>query len=35
MSPLEFVLSLFAICVVAGFFGSLVGLGAGLSSFRP
>ncbi len=30
MSPLEFVLSLFAICVVAGFFGSLVGLGGGI-----
>jgi uncharacterized membrane protein YfcA len=30
MSPLEFVLSLFAICLVAGFFGSLVGLGGGI-----
>jgi hypothetical protein len=30
MSPLLFVVSLFAICVVAGFFGSLVGLGGGI-----
>ena len=30
MSPLEFVLSLFGICLVAGFFGSLVGLGGGI-----
>src|SRR5580693_1342240 len=30
MSPLEFVLSLFLICLVAGFFGSLVGLGGGI-----
>ncbi len=30
MSPLSFVASLFAICVVAGFFGSLVGLGGGI-----
>jgi len=30
MSPLEFVLSLFGICVFAGFFGSLVGLGGGI-----
>jgi uncharacterized protein len=30
MSPLEFVLSLFAICLVAGFFGSLVGIGGGI-----
>jgi hypothetical protein len=30
MSPLEFVLSLFGICVLAGFFGSLVGLGGGI-----
>ena len=30
MSPLEFVLSLFAICLLAGFFGSLVGLGGGI-----
>ncbi len=30
MSPFEFVLSLFAICVLAGFFGSLVGLGGGI-----
>ncbi len=27
MSPFEFVLSLFGICLVAGFFGSLVGVG--------
>ena len=30
MSPIEFVLSLFGICVLAGFFGSLVGLGGGI-----
>ncbi len=30
MSPFEFILSLFAICVFAGFFGSLVGLGGGI-----
>ena len=30
MSPLLFVVSLFAVCVVAGFFGSLVGLGGGI-----
>ena len=30
MSPLEFVLTLFAICLAAGFFGSLVGLGGGI-----
>jgi uncharacterized protein len=30
MSPLEFVLSLFAICLAAGFFGSLAGLGGGV-----
>jgi uncharacterized membrane protein YfcA len=30
VSPLEFALSLFAICVAAGFFGSLVGLGGGI-----
>lgn len=30
MSPLVFVLSLFAICLVAGFVGSLVGLGGGI-----
>jgi uncharacterized membrane protein YfcA len=30
MTPLDFVLSLFAICLVAGFFGSLVGLGGGI-----
>src|SRR5512136_2144311 len=30
MSPLEFVVSLFGICLVAGFFGSLVGLGGGI-----
>ncbi len=30
MSPLIFVLSLFAICLVAGFIGSLVGLGGGI-----
>ncbi len=30
MSPLEFFLSLFAICLVAGFFGSLIGLGGGI-----
>jgi uncharacterized membrane protein YfcA len=30
MSPLEFILSLFGICVLAGFFGSLVGLGGGI-----
>jgi uncharacterized membrane protein YfcA len=30
MSPFEFILSLFAICVLAGFFGSLVGLGGGI-----
>ena len=30
MSPLEFVLSLFAICLGAGFIGSLVGLGGGI-----
>ncbi len=30
MSPLLFVVSLFAICVLAGFFGSLVGLGGGI-----
>ena len=30
MSPLLFVISLFAICVLAGFFGSLVGLGGGI-----
>jgi len=30
MSPLEFILSLFGICLVAGFFGSLVGLGGGI-----
>ena len=30
MSPLLFVVSLFAICVSAGFFGSLVGLGGGI-----
>jgi uncharacterized membrane protein YfcA len=30
MSPLLFVVSLFAICVVAGFVGSLVGLGGGI-----
>ena len=30
MSPLEFVLSLFGICLVAGFFGSLVGFGGGV-----
>ena len=30
MTPLEFVLSLFAICLLAGFFGSLVGLGGGI-----
>ncbi len=30
MSPIEFVLSLFGICVFAGFFGSLVGLGGGV-----
>ncbi len=30
MTPLEFVLSLFLICLLAGFFGSLVGLGGGI-----
>jgi uncharacterized membrane protein YfcA len=30
ISPFEFVLSLFGICLVAGFFGSLVGLGGGI-----
>jgi len=30
MTPLEFALSLFGICVFAGFFGSLVGLGGGI-----
>jgi uncharacterized membrane protein YfcA len=30
MSPLEFVLSSFGICLVAGFFDSLVGLGGGI-----
>ena len=30
MSPIEFVLSLFAISLAAGFFGSLVGLGGGI-----
>ena len=30
MTPLDFVLSLFAICLIAGFFGSLVGLGGGI-----
>ncbi len=30
MTPLEFVLTLFLICLVAGFFGSLVGLGGGV-----
>ena len=30
MSPLEFVLTLFAICLVAGFVGSLMGLGGGV-----
>src|ERR1700689_2870419 len=30
MSPLEFVLSLFAIAFAAGFLGSLVGLGGGI-----
>ncbi len=30
MPPLEFILSLFGICVAAGFFGSLVGLGGGI-----
>ncbi|MGO9110113.1 MAG: sulfite exporter TauE/SafE family protein [Thermoguttaceae bacterium] len=30
MSPIEFVLSLFGICLLAGFFGSLVGLGGGI-----
>jgi uncharacterized membrane protein YfcA len=30
MSPLEFVLLLFVICLAAGFFGSLVGLGGGV-----
>ena len=30
MTPLEFILSLFAICLVAGFLGSLVGLGGGI-----
>jgi hypothetical protein len=30
MSPLEFALTLFGICIVAGFFGSLIGLGGGI-----
>ena len=30
MSPFEFFLSLFLICIVAGLFGSLVGLGGGI-----
>ena len=30
MLPVMFVLSLFGICVLAGFFGSLVGLGGGI-----
>jgi uncharacterized protein len=30
MSPLEFSVSLFGICLIAGFFGSLVGLGGGI-----
>lgn len=30
MSPLEFVLTLFGICLVAGFVGSLMGLGGGV-----
>jgi uncharacterized membrane protein YfcA len=30
VSPFEFILSLLAICVLAGFFGSLVGLGGGI-----
>ncbi len=30
MTPLGFVLELFSICLVAGFFGSLVGLGGGI-----